>query len=614
MDERFRRWFGPAERRFWLWGLGLVLLLLIIGGDYRGDRPINPLHYWSPLLGGALLLVYGILFLLDQGHRERLERLEGQVREAQNQVVLAYQRLAAVFRLSRQLVEAEDEAALVERLLSLCLEVEGVCGVSFVPLDERGQPQAARSLGDLPQRVVQAWLEYLASPEVRHRCNHCDLRQAHTGQDCPLLTQSVLPFTNAGRVICFPLKRGAQQLGMLNLYLEAERDLDPETRIWLGTLLDEFALALEVTRLRAQERRILRPMPAAHSLAQSRDRLQELLEQARQALGADLAVLYLPHERHLGQRFHVGALNVADMPWLDGLLQGGLTLGEAVIISEIQREVSATAPVQSLMMAPLVLDGEHTGVLLAASRRGKAFNRRHLSLLALFASQVVTLTQQSALMAEIERRAWLEERTRLAREIHDGLAQTLSFLKLQVAQLQNALQRGDTGRLEHGLQVCYRSLSEAYLDVREAIDGLRLTDHGGNVRAWLQQMVTEFETGSALQVHLEAVDGLERLPLAVQAQLVRIVQEALSNVRRHAQADQVWIRGGTQGPDWVLEVQDDGQGFDPDEVPPYEHHGLKGMRERAEKIGAEFQVISRRGAGTTVRLALPATLLTEASE
>jgi signal transduction histidine kinase len=107
---------------------------------------------------------------------------------------------------------------------------------------------------------------------------------------------------------------------------------------------------------------------------------------------------------------------------------------------------------------------------------------------------------------------------------------------------------------------------------------------------------------------VEGVDEKSDLAPEVQAQLIRIVQEALSNTRKHAEAQQVWVSCHTVSGELVLEIRDDGRGFSPEDVPGPSRHGMRGMRERAELIGAEFQVISRPQEGTTVRLRLPMTI------
>jgi two-component system, NarL family, nitrate/nitrite sensor histidine kinase NarX len=197
------------------------------------------------------------------------------------------------------------------------------------------------------------------------------------------------------------------------------------------------------------------------------------------------------------------------------------------------------------------------------------------------------------------------ERSRLAREIHDGLAQTLGFLKLQTSQMQNYLHLKDWERLAESIRISHKILEEAYLDARQAIDGLRILPAIEGLSPWLEQTVIEFQENSGIQVDLIEAEDVDHLASEVQAQLIRIVQEALSNVRKHARAKQVWVVCRIDAGDLVLEVRDDGCGFSPEDVPTSSRYGLQGMRERTELIGAEFQVISRPKQGTTVRVRLP---------
>ena len=197
----------------------------------------------------------------------------------------------------------------------------------------------------------------------------------------------------------------------------------------------------------------------------------------------------------------------------------------------------------------------------------------------------------------------IQERIRLAREIHDGLAQTLGFLKLQTSQMGNYLNRGETERLRQALQLCYTTLSDAYQDARLAIDGLRINSSEQGLRGWLEQTVVEFQELTDTKVLLDQVDAPNDLPPEIHAQLIRIVQEALNNVRKHAQANQVQVSFRQMGEDLWLEISDDG--FSPLDVPELSRYGLRGMRERAELLGADFQVISRPDNGTAIRVRLP---------
>lgn len=205
----------------------------------------------------------------------------------------------------------------------------------------------------------------------------------------------------------------------------------------------------------------------------------------------------------------------------------------------------------------------------------------------------------------------MEERARLAREIHDGLAQTLGYLKLQIAQMQGYLEKGDLELLNKALHRSYNALAAAYQDAREAIDALRLSpegDHESRIQDWIMKIVEDFEgseTFRPIEVIVKDMNVQTQLPVEVHAQLIRVVQEAMSNIRKHAGARHVWISCREVEKELLIEIRDDGKGFDVEDVPAPSQHGLRGMRERAELIGADFQIISQPGHGTLVRLSLP---------
>jgi signal transduction histidine kinase len=202
---------------------------------------------------------------------------------------------------------------------------------------------------------------------------------------------------------------------------------------------------------------------------------------------------------------------------------------------------------------------------------------------------------------EIETRAILGERMRLAREIHDGLAQTLAFLKIEVGRAERMLEQDKSDSAARVLHDTARTLSDAYLDARQAIENLRRVPDG-NLAEWLKQVAEDFESVAGQNVDVELC--LERdLPSSIKVQMIRIVQEALTNVRKHAAATRVVLSARAMDGILVVEVRDNGRGFVVDS-PGGARFGLRGMRERAEAIGAELQVDSLPATGTTVRLSL----------
>jgi len=209
-----------------------------------------------------------------------------------------------------------------------------------------------------------------------------------------------------------------------------------------------------------------------------------------------------------------------------------------------------------------------------------------------------------ALLEQLEYKAVLDERTRLAREIHDGLAQTLAFLKLESARLQTYVTKGDVDAVTRTLQACYQTLSDAYLDARQAIDNLRRVPDEC-LGDWLEGTAADFKTLTGLEVDVSNVQLSHVFSPSVKAQLIRIVQEALTNIRKHAQACTVTIAAFECEDTAILEVRDNGRGFVPEEAQPVSQYGLRSMRERAESIGAGLQITSVPGTGTNIRLQIP---------
>ncbi|RJP48455.1 MAG: sensor histidine kinase [Anaerolineaceae bacterium] len=233
-----------------------------------------------------------------------------------------------------------------------------------------------------------------------------------------------------------------------------------------------------------------------------------------------------------------------------------------------------------------------------------AFERNHFIRSMQYSSPPAALTEEArSLLPQIEYRAILGERTRLAREIHDGLAQTLAFLKIEIGRAESMLMQGKSEQAARILKDSSRTIGDAYLDARQAIENLRRApdDH---LATWLDQAAHDFEELAGLPVEVDL--RLTRdFPDGVQAQLIRIVQEALTNIRKHAQANHIRLAAWEDGEDTLIEVADDGRGFRPADSVAAARFGLRGMRERAEAVGAEFQVTSCPSGGTTVRVRVP---------
>lgn len=566
---------------------------------------------WSgqAAIGALFLLCLVLTYLVYRRYKgvvEGSERLQAELSKAERLVGEAYQRLDAIFRVSQRFVEASDENEVVEPILRLLVDLTGADGAAFIPLDEHGQPQTALSHGELPVEAKDAWVEYLASPRVRERCEACELKdKPGRPADCPLLEG---PFTDVVELLCLPVRRGEREFGVASIFLSDGERLDERTLVFLRAVIDETALGLEGVQLRRRELAALRQIQVLRQKTDLSALLRDLLENVHRTLEADFAMMVVPKTDAYQSKIDLalGDFLSQARPFVDGILQDVMASGKPVLLGDVAGDPVSTPGLRSLMAAPLISSERLVvGAISVGTRRVRGFHHRQLALLQTVAGQVALVVQNASLMAELEYQTMIQERTRLAREIHDGLAQTIGFLKLQAAQLRNDLARGEIERARRNVDLFYATLSETYQDARHAIDGLRVSPVECEPMGWLEQMAAEFQEISGLQVDLYESEVRIHLPPEIHAQLIRIFQEALSNVRKHARASQVWIACREVGDDILLEVRDNGKGFSPEDVTTSSQHGLRGIHERAELIGADFQVVSRPKEGTIVQVRLP---------
>ena len=249
------------------------------------------------------------------------------------------------------------------------------------------------------------------------------------------------------------------------------------------------------------------------------------------------------------------------------------------------------------------------GVICVSRHESREFSAAEREVLTGLATQAVIAVEYARLYEEARGLATLEERDRLARELHDGLAQTLSLLYLKLTQVRGQISRGESSRVATALEEMTAMTDRAYEDLRQSMFGLRAKGpHVVGLIPGLTNCLHDFTSQSGIPVELEVVEGLSVcLSRASELQLIRIVQEALANVRKHAKAGRVWVRLRRQE-SWVrLSIEDDGRGFDPTILTSPEHRrfGLQTMRERAQAVGGSLNIESEFGRGTRIVASLP---------
>jgi two-component system nitrate/nitrite sensor histidine kinase NarX len=259
---------------------------------------------------------------------------------------------------------------------------------------------------------------------------------------------------------------------------------------------------------------------------------------------------------------------------------------------------------QSVVSVPIRLQQRLLGELNLFYRSSVVPTQEETELLDSLASHLASALEGLRVAALEREAAVAQERAMLARNLHDSIAQSLAFLKIQVQLLRSADEQSHKANLHTALDELDAGLRESINDVRELLMHFRTRTNTDDIETALQETLQKFQQQSGLPAQLR-VEG-EGLPLPpdVQVQVLHVMQEALSNVRKHAQASQVTLRV-IKGTNWGFTVQDNGQGFDTEMLPDSSHVGLTIMRERASRIGAEVRIESAPGQGSSVTLTLP---------
>ena len=323
-------------------------------------------------------------------------------------------------------------------------------------------------------------------------------------------------------------------------------------------------------------------------------------------------------------REHAGLLT--HPPKGEGLLGVPLHEDESLRLAEMSHDPRFVGfpehhpPMTSLLAVPVPCSGPFRGNLYLSDKLdGEEFSAEDEDLLSRFAEVAGVAIDTAHMRERQEALAVAEERLRIAREMHDGMAQVLGYVNIKAQAVGDHLRAERTEAAIEQMDQLASAAREVYAQVREGIVALRNNrSPEADLRTDLASFIDRWQerTGIPVTTDLALTEDAHFSPLA-ELQVVRIVQEALANVRRHSRADRVTVSLAQEGNLLVAVVEDDGVGFDP-EAPPGEvadaedvtgggehHFGLEVMRERAEAVGGRVEIRSSPGQGTRVEARVP---------
>ncbi len=561
----------------------------------------------------------------------------------------AEQRRAEQFRvigeMGRRLASILDIEALLNEIVRLIRDAFGYdhVGLALIEGDEAVYRVGAGKLWDgsnfifKPNRLkvgaegITGWVagsgEPLLAPDVSQEPRYVWMQGSSTRSE-----------------LAVPLKVAGKVIGVLDAQSEGLNAFDESDLTVMQSLANQAAIAIENARLYENLGRQVAQLTALQETNRAvagtlqRDALLKLImEQATTLLKAEGGIINLVdwenHEDEVVAASGSAVRYLGVRGSLEASLSGWVTLHNQPIISNRVAEDDRIAPdtlqwleqanIQSAAVAPLTSKGQVVGTLALVKAAGadnggrSEFDQADLDLLVAFADQAAIAIENARLYEEARQVAATQERSRLARDLHDAVTQTLFSASL-IAEVLPALWESDPAE-GHQLLGELRQLTRGALaEMRTLLLELRpaalIEANLGDLLRQLAESVSG-RTGIPVAVSLEGCP-LPDLPDEVHVALYRIAQEALNNVVKHAEAKRAEVRltcarvgrtegTGKTGPDAPVQVElrisDDGRGFNPATVAP-DHLGLGIIRERAQAIGAKLRVESGVGKGTVVEV------------
>jgi signal transduction histidine kinase len=439
--------------------------------------------------------------------------------------------------------------------------------------------------------------------------------------------QPVLQMGGLGPALIVPLYVGNRSIGAMIVANErGGAAFSPEDLRLVESFAAQAAMSFEIAAVRERIQRQTSVSIAGQKPIE--DALSALARTVVEATDSIACGIYLlDAERHLNLPGSYGlpmdfapVMDIAfrragaRFPQMEAIESRGVVVSEGAIsrflseplsdpVFEPVREMLLSVSWDTVVCVPLMYEGRAVGALSGFYPKGYQLRAAEVAFLKIVADQVAAMAQNARLFTDAQANVALEERQRLARELHDSVSQALFGIGLGARTAREHLERDPEAArapIDYVLQLAEAGLAE----MRALIFELRpeSLEREGLVGALAKQAaVLRARHGITVD---EFADAEPEAPIVVKEALLRIAQEALNNTAKHARAGHVELRLTSAGETLVVEIRDDGAGFDAGAQFPG-HLGLQSMRERALRLGGTVEIISSSGQGTTVRAMIP---------
>ena len=544
-------------------------------------------------------------------------------------------RLIALHRASLELVKDVSLETLLERIASLACEQAGAKYAALGVLDDEGKLKQFITVGMTAEEIkkishpprglglIGALMHgdsgNIRIPEIKNDPRSVGFPSGHAEMHA---------------LLGVPIRIGGRQLGQIYLTDKiGDSEFNPDDEKIIEILAAYAGAAIENARLyeRLQEREATLTLrndqltllnQIGTALASSLE-LEEILNKTLALLMAHFQVeageIFLKEEDGETLRLVLHRGEAAEAFWTrnrfkigEGMVGQAAQTLQPVISHHLDKDEQGTrqavveAGFKQIACLPLTARGEVVGVLTIATRSRKTISKSELQMLVSVAGGAGTAIENARLHSNVRRLAVLEERERIGMDLHDGTIQSIYGVGLALENARMLLHENPQFA-EDRLQKAIEDLNHTILDIRNYILDLRPRQlQGESLIEGLGRLVSEFRQNTKVEASLAGPrEPLSDLPQMHAMSLFHICQEALANIAKHAKASKVTIDLWATSDRVLLEISDDGQGFELDKTSKTVGHGLANMQTRVQNVGGDLDITSASGEGTSILAWVP---------
>lgn len=533
------------------------------------------------------------------------------------------QQLNALYQADEELHSSLELDAVTQAIVDVAVNLLGADGASFTIWDEATGQARVRVAG----HALRMARNELVAELARHREMRPEEITVHAAED--VRNEPGIDQENAERIgirsfIRVPVIVAGKLFGIFDSAYTKPRAFRMEDQRLFTALAQRAAIAIENAQLfEAGELRtrqidaLYRADQALHRSLQIDEVLQALADVAVNVLGADrsMFVTWLPEEEYPLVRAASGVDQEMYIALADSFRRTGsasgferrdiLTVNDTSVVTGADGDRIRLARIQALAQLPIVVGDEVFGIFYLGYESPRVFGAEDDRVFTALAQRAAVAVENARLYEQASEVALMGERNRIARDLHDRVSQVLYSINLFASAARTYLSRGDATAAAAPLEQVQKQAGSGLAEMRALIFELRPESlkEEGIIRA-IEKLVASSEDRYGVRVQSELPEVEPDIPLAAKEMLYRVTSEAVHNIAKHAQATEAQIVLASQPEHLVLDIRDNGKGFDPTGEFPG-HLGLKSMRERAAQFAGTFDIESSPGAGTHIRVRIP---------